>query len=372
MAFTLTELRDAAQQKAEPQAWSSSTVALADERRNIEEFVDSGGQAYGFTTLFGHLDAIKREREAISNLYQGHLVGRPQRLDPNIARGIVVVKLCQLSNGGTGISLPSYERLRDGYASGLENVRVDLRASYGSGDVVPGAWLVNSIFGKADYLHRGDFMALINGSYFPAGVLLGAWDQLESAASRGLRLIAEATAVSQKLQKAVDVQLPVSLRDLTPLHEAVNQARGQLETALLRAANRRSGNPMFQPDNGSVLPVSNSSFLDFQLTFALTAAREAALVIAAYSTSATRWVCRLAEEMADELQRPLFVQLPKVAKAYEDELISRSTGVGYSQNESQGVEDISDSSLRRVLDLVETAPVVDNISDLLEETLCKI
>lgn len=369
MAFTLSELRNAVQRTAEPQAWATRAAALADERQRIEQFVDCGGQAYGFTTLFGHLDAIKREREAILNLYQGHLVGHPKLLDPKIARGIVVVKLCQLSNGGTGISLSSYERLREGYASGLDDVRVDLRASYGSADVVPGAWLVNSIFGEASDLHRGDLMALINGAYVPAGVLLGSLNQLETVASRALSLTAEAREVSKKLQKSVDVQLPVSLRDLAPLYEAVNHAREQLETALLRAANRRSGNPMFQIDDGAVRPVSNSSFLDFQLTFALAAAQEAALVIAAYVTSATRWVCGLAEEAADELQRPLFVQLPKVAKAYEDQLLSRSAGTGYSQNESLGVEDISDSSLRRVLDLVENATVLDSVTDLLEEAL---
>ena len=369
MAFTLSELRNAVQQIEEPQAWSNRANLLADERHRIEQFIESGGQAYGFTTLFGHLDSIKREREAIASLYQGHLVGHPDRLDPVIARGIVAVKLCQLSNGGTGISLASYERLREAYASGLDDVRVDLSASYGSGDVVPGAWLVNSIFGGVENLQRGDLMALINGAYVPAGVLLGSLNQLETVASRALSLTAEARKVSKKLQKAVDVQLPVSLRDLAPLYEAVDHTREQLETTLLRAANRRSGNPMFQIDNDAVRPLSNSSFLDFQLTFALEAAQESALVIAAYVTSATRWVCGLAEETADELQRPLFVQLPKVAKAYEGKLLSRSGGTGYSQNESRGVEDISDSSLRRVLDLVENASVIDNISDLLEEAL---
>lgn len=369
MAFTLSELRKAVQQIEYPQTWSSRANALAAERHRIEQFVASGGQAYGFTTLFGHLDAIKREREAIANLYQGHLVGHPDRLDPVIARGIVAVKLCQLSNGGTGISLASYESLREACASGLDDVQVDLCASYGSGDVVPGTWLVSSIFGGVDDLQRGDLMALINGSYIPAGVLLGALDQLETVASRGLSLIADAQNVSKMLRKSSDVQLPVSLRDLTPLHEAVAYARDQIEAALLRAANRRSGNPMFQIERGVVQPLSNSSFLDFQMTFALSAAREASLVIAAYATSATRWVCGSAELMADELQRPLFVQLPKVAKAYEGKLLSKSKGVGYSQNESRGVEDISDSSLRRVLDLIESAPVLDSISDLLEEAL---
>ncbi|AIL96590.1 aromatic amino acid lyase [Corynebacterium ureicelerivorans] len=369
MAFTLSELRNAVQQIEEPQAWSNRVNPLADERYRIEQFIESGGQAYGFTTLFGHLDSIKREREAISSLYQGHLVGHPDRLDPVIARGIVAVKLCQLSNGGTGISLASYERLREAYAAGLDDVRVDLYASYGSGDVVPGAWLVNSIFGGVENLRRGDLMALINGAYLPAGVLLGALDQLETVVSRGLVLIADARDVSKKLQKSSDVQLPVSLRDLTPLHEVVDHARDQIEAALLRAANRRSGNPMFQIEGGVVQPWSNSSFLDFQLTFALSTAHEASLVIAAYATSATRWVCGSAELLADELQRPLFVQLPKVAKAYEDKLLARSAGASYSQNESRGVEDISDSSLRRVLDLVDSASVIDNINDLLEEAL---
>ena len=368
MAFTLSELRKAVREAVEPEAWADRLSMIADERQQIEQFVDTGGQAYGFTTLFGHLDAIQREREAIANLYRGHLVGNPEQLEPKIARGIIAVKLCQLSNGGTGISPASYERLRAGFSSDLEDIRVDLRASYGSGDVVPGAWLVDSLFRSFENLHRGDLMALINGSYMPTGVLLGAMDELESVAARALGLVTEARSVSVQLQKQVDVQLPVSLRDLTPLQHALQHAQGQLEAALLQAVNRQSGNPLFRFDDGAH-PVSNSSFLDFQLTSALSVAHEMLLVLAAYITSAIRWVSGLAETTADELDRPLFVQLPKVGKAYENQLVSNIPRAEYSQVESMGVEDVSDSALRRVLDLKDALPLLDKISDLLSQAL---
>lgn len=372
MGYTIDELRTAVAELTEPRTWGAAASLVANERKKVEAFVADGGQAYGFTTLFGHLDSIRREEEGRTNLYRGHLIGHPEAISPDEARGIVSVKLCQLSLGGSGISPESYARLRDAFVSDLQRVQVDLRASYGSGDVVPGTWLVRSIFPGPDSLKRGDLMALINGAYIPAGVLLGHYGSIEEALNRATCLVSRARDLSVTRRESDHVQLPVSLRDVQPLRDAIDSALKSMQTAITRSANRQSANPLFLFSDGKTHPVSNSSFLDFKFSLDVAAIHETVRIAGAYVVAATRWVSGLAEVIVDDLERPLYVQLPKVCKAYEDQFTSSTASAAYSQTESRGVEDISDSSLRRVLDLTQAVDILDRMSNLLSDELEKL
>lgn len=372
MEYTFNEILASVTHKVEPRAWEVASSSVAEERKRIEAFIEQGGQAYGFTTLFGHLDSIQREQEGRANLYRGHVVGHPSIVTPEIGRAIVAVKLCQLSQGGTGISLNSYMRLREVFSSNSPVIRIDLHASYGSGDVVPGAWLVDSTFAGPWDLERGDLMALINGAYIPAGILLGSYRSIEQALSRAQSLVRETRDLSIARRVSEEVQLPVSLRDLEPLNAALDKACDRIQTSITRAVNRKSGNPLFDIGKSGVRPVSNSSFLDFEFSIDVGAVHEVVRIVGAYIVASTRWASNSAESEADELYGPLVVQLPKVCKAYEEGLTSRSSSLQYSQVESRGVEDISDSSLRRVLDLNGAISTLDQMSDLLANALHRL
>lgn len=360
--FELSALHRAVSEREPLEHWRERIPAIADERAAVEAFIAGGGQAYGFTTLFGHLDSIQRERDGIANLYRGHLVGNPERVPPQIARGILAVKLCQLSNGGTGISPSTYAVLLDQFDRDLDDVRIDLAASYGSGDVVPGAWFTDAMFGGVDALSSGDFMALINGSYIAAGVLLGEYERVERAFSDGLDLVAQAADFAAARKGTV--QLPVSLRDIYPVQQAVAVGQDALHEAIEQAINRRSSNPLFD-ENGQ--PLSNSSFLDFPLALAAQTATEAARILSSYLTAATRWVCKVGEEEADQLAKPLYVQLPKVSKGYNDGISSRA--VVYSQGESLGVEDISDGGLIATRGFLGCLTTIEKQTELLRQAL---
>lgn len=347
--------------------WAGRLPVLEAQRAAVEAFIDGGGQAYGFTTLFGHLDSIHREREAIGNLFEGHLVGAPEHLDPAWARGMLAVKLCQLANGGSGISPGTYQRLLGRFTGDLRDVRIDLRASYGSGDVVPGAWFVEAMLGGAEDLPAGDLMALINGAYVPTGLLLGSLTRVRTVFNEALHVVGEAAEFAGAHDAGV--QLPVSLRDTSPLECAVAQGKKQLETALGAALNRQSSNPLFTFEGEAAAPRSNSSFLDFELSLAIGVAHEALRVSSAYLTGATRFVAGLGEEAAPELDKPFFVQLPKVSKAYADGL--GVPGVSYAQAESHGVEDIGDAGLIRARAFLGDLEPVAVQTDLLRDALHK-
>lgn len=365
--FELDDVVRAVDKRELLDGWSSRLPAIGEQRAAVEAFIDDGGQAYGFTTLFGHLDSIRREREGIANLYQGHLVGAPEQLEPAWARGVLAVKLCQLANGGSGISPGTYQRLLERFSAELSDVRIDLRASYGSGDVVPGAWFVEAMLGGAEGLPAGDLMALINGGYVPAGLLLGSLPLVRSVFGDALALVGEAAEFARAHDAGV--QLPVSLRDTSPLERAAGHGRAQLETALGGALNRRSANPLFEFEGGEAAPRSNSSFLDFELSLAIAATHEALRVVSAYLTGATRFVAKLGEETAPELEKPFFVQLPKVSEAYADGLTVPA--VAYGHAESLGVEDIGDGGLIRVRAFIADLQPVAVQADLLREALYK-
>lgn len=372
MEYIFDDLLVSVTQRIEPRAWEETALMVAHEREKVEAFVGDGGQAYGFTTLFGHLDSIQREREGRENLYSGHMVGHPGVIRSDDARGILTIKLCQISQGGTGISSESFARLREVFASDLRYIRMDLQASYGSGDVVPASWLVHSIFPGPDVLKQGDLMAMINGAFIPAGLLLSRFRPIEQALRRAQELIVQARDLTVDQSLSENVQLPVSLRDPEPLENAIGAALERVKTAVTRAANRKSGNPLFHFGARGTYPVSNSSFLDFQLSLDVGAIHETVRIAGAYVVAATRWVCGLAELIVDELEGPLFVQLPKVCKAYEDDLSSSPLSAKFSQVESKGVEDISDSSLRRVLELENAVATLELMSDLLANALGKL
>lgn len=214
--FQAADLTAAVVRKAPLDEWERALPRIESERRRVVEYIRKGGQAYGFTTLFGHLDSIGATQAESLSLFEAHLVGTPEPIGEFAARGIATIKLCQLSLGGSGISTETYQHLLFAFGQNLAHTEVNLRGSYGSGDVVPGAWFVRAIFGQSPEFQSGDLMALINGSYIPAGVILGHQSEIERIFHQSYRAVEESARLATKNQTHA-VQLPVSLRDVTQL-----------------------------------------------------------------------------------------------------------------------------------------------------------
>ena len=336
------------------------------ERDAVLSFLDSGGTAYGFSTFFGHLDNHTIQPEDSQVLLDAHLVGTPRPLSEKESRAITLIKLCQLMQGGSGISPETFDRVLEGLD---RTVSIDLDASYGSGDVVPGAWWVNSTLGSTPDFQRGDLIALINGSFVPVGLLLNALQPLETLFST---VVWSADVAEDFVQQRNDsgVQLPVSLRDISPLKRELSDGIAQLKSAIESSANRSSFNPsfVFNDDKSTVSVCSNSSFLNYDCLAAVRRAGMSLSVAAAYSLSIIRHVSSALEKESDINHGVEWVQVPKVATAYYDNLMESLTFSGSTaQWASEGTEDISDFLLADTRKLIHALGIAEKLVGLLTD-----
>lgn len=377
-SFTIESLR-AAVEGTPLSEWEDAVTTITQQRAAVGEFLRAGGHAYGFSTFLGHLDKFAVEEAQNLDIFHAHLVGSPQELNAREMTAITVMKLCQAAQGGSGLSPEAYQQLREFHAHPREG-RVDLQASYGSGDVVPAAWWTNSVFQLELTAHdarsvfrSGDVIALINGSFIPQGFILAHLAELEEAFATTTTLLQEAHAIIG----ASDVQLSVSLRDLGPLEHALSDALSRLTAALSASASRTSANPrfVFGADGPSgTRAESNASFLDFTFTSALEQYASAMVVASAYLRSATWWVSQHGELRDGEVGHGVyFVQPPKISKAYYDRLTAAlSSAPPVVQAESNEVEDIGDGALHRAHTIVSALPLLLTQQRLLATALTAV
>lgn len=336
------------------------------ERDTVLRFLDSGGTAYGFSTFFGHLDNHTIRPADSQVLLDAHLVGTPRPLSEKASRAITLIKVCQLMQGGSGISPETFDRVLEGLD---RTVSIDLDASYGSGDVVPGAWWVRSVLGPTPDFQRGDLIALINGSFVPVGLLLHGVQPLETLFST----VISSTAVARDfVQQRNDsgVQLPVSLRDISPLKRELADGMTQLKSAIESSANRSSFNPafVFNDDKSTVSVCSNSSFLNFECLAAVRRVGASLSIAAAYSLAIINHVSSALEKESDTNHGVDWVQVPKVAKAYYDNLMEALTFSGSTaQWTSGGTEDISDFLLADTRKLLHALGIAEKLVGLLTD-----
>lgn len=334
------------------------------ERDAILNYLDSGGTAYGFSTFFGHLDNHTVKPEDSQVLLDAHLVGTPRPLSEKASRAITLVKLCQLMQGGSGISPETFDRVVEGLD---RTVSIDLDASYGSGDVVPGAWWVQSVLGPTPDFQRGDLIALINGSFVPVGLLLHAVQPLESLFSTVVWSADAARDFAQR-RNTSGVQLPVSIRDTRPLKKELADGLTQLKSAIESSANRQSSNPSFvlNDDKGTVSVCSNSSFLNYECLAAVRRVGMSLSVAAGYSLAIINHVSGTLEKESDVNHGVEWVQVPKVAKAYYDNLMDTLTFSGSkAQWTSGGAEDVSDFLLADTRKLIHGLEIAEKLVGLL-------
>lgn len=346
--------------------WEESLTEIATERSLVESWLDNGGYAYGFSTFLGHLDNHPINEKDSRAILDAHLIGSEESYPFQLIRALTIVKLCQWSQGGSGVSPQTYQQVLSSFGQ-ESDADIPLSASYGSGDVVPGSWWASTVMGDMT-LHKGDVIALINGNFVSAGTLLYHWSKIIDTISDAQLRCMEVMAL---LNASVDhVQAAVSTRDPGHLTSVVKTSINRLQSALLDTVNSQSANPMFIPGTyGGVVCESNSSFLNFPLSYAVAEMTETVKLLSAYTKSVTSQLASSLEKDKPAVQAAVYVQYPKVSKAYFDQVNRTSNSVDYLQNESGGVEDISDGCLSRVLTLVDVSEVLDKQVALLDSLL---
>lgn len=326
------------------------------ERAAVDRLLDgeNGPRIYGFTTLLGHLDDQDSTVESQNKLLDAHLVGIPFELPPAWARLVLACKLAQLSAGGSGVHPSTFRRLTEIFGSGAEHdhpVSGAWTSSYGSGDVVPGAWFVDNLcrFHGLTLSRPGDLITLINGNFISTAVALLVQSEFVRVAQESMQLLNSVDDFLASSQAGHSVQLSVTMRDLQPLQASLEHAVEQLSAALGNRLRTHSCNPRFLVSESRTEYRSQSSFLDFTLTGALSVATQAAQQIAVYLKGSIRLRESLAA--ADEVAP---IQPTKVAQALIAGLANSDplAPAGFAIAESNGVEDVCDLSLTSALNLL--------------------
>ena len=368
-----------------PDAWAAGAARVESERQSIDRLLTSNPvpQIYGFTTLLGHLDDHRASADDQWTLLDAHLVGTPMPQTPAFGQLLAACKIEQASHGGSGMSPAAFDALRDRAVDTQSDISGAWTASYGAGDVVPGAWLARDLVARRarKQFAAGDVIALINGHHISTAIALlaaarathelaavsaetailtAASDPSDSDdasdhsddASRALITLARAAAGERAGASDPTAQAPISLRDARPLLEAALAPLRQTVAGIEARLSKPSANPLF---TGQPLRAhSQSGFLDLTLTHALTALQQS------LHLAAGLWqrfiVLATASAPSDDPARAL-VQPAKVSQAVVERMASMAVLPSrFTGTDSEGVEDVRDLSLHtalRVLELVD-------------------
>lgn len=341
--------------------WIDRAPLIGVERDAVDANLDANGAVpvYGFTTLLGDLDDSKSVPSDQSLLFEGHLIGERFAVPEDLVHVITACKLEQLSHGGSGISLGGFQDLLTFPFVGGDAVGAWL-ASYGSGDVVPAAWWYRSAINPPHgAIPRGNLIASINGNFVSTAyslmATLEAMDVIcdvlslySRVAVRGKSSSPIVNSIAARFSKVPDSasQLPVSMRDCVPVVSFIVDSIEAVFKSIDHRLRSISANPVFRWDDKVMRPVSQSSFLDFQLTSDLTGLLQAQHL----ALGLTQRIIALDANVAlldgtpSNLAR---LQPPKVANAIvgEAELLSGVLPNRFFGWDSSGVEDLRDLSL---------------------------
>lgn len=347
--------------------WQEAADRLASERNGVEALLESGVPVYGFTTYLGQLDryAAPRDSSLEAELLQAHLVGPLSVLPASSVRLVTACKLEQLSHGGSGIDPTTFDSLLAQFAQEPDTGALGCWSSYGAGDVVPAAWWLNSLSAKGAMTldHRGDVITLINGSFLSTALALEAALSFADFAGSLLALLG-AHAYSGRLDSgwepdalaawlnlrvppagSATPQLPLSVRDIEPIGRAFFNAIARLRDAIDARLSSPSANPLFVSKEGATVALSQNSYLDFDLTFALTNARQACMLgLGALQRLAHHLSMTL--QSASPIPQQFLIQPPKILSAMliEAQLTCAVPSV-FTGDDSEGIEDLHDLSL---------------------------
>lgn len=314
---------------------------------------------YGFNSLLGHMDHLTMTSGDEERLLKTHLVGPVHSMPLDWLRLLAMTKGAQASNGGSGISPEAFGAILEmqTYDPVQSTVYGNWFASYGSGDVVPGAWFVRAIeeITKEKPLHQpGDLISLISGSFVSVALAIVCLKIMENH-RRKLYEIFSLTHNYATRDENNASQKSVTVRDFSPILEALDTSIHSLEEEVLQELSKPSANPMFVFRNNQVHAESNSSFLGFGLRMAIVRALHTTSLSHAYLLGSARTIASTQTEGAD-----FAIQPTKILSAHGKsiESIVSSVGGDYSIVESDGVEDVGDLSLVGAVKLIRAQNII--------------
>lgn len=304
----------------------SAVDRMSKGRAVVEEALARGDEVYGLTTGVGERKSVRLDPADIDAynrlLILNHRVGSPPMAEHDVVRATMLRLLNGLAAGTVGVR-PALAQL---VIDALNHDRVpDVRSrgSIGQADLAPMADLAHGLLEEADVqLGAGEGLALIDNNAFSTGMAaLAIWDggrlfdsldvagALSLEAFRGNLSILDASVAESRpfpgvvatigrLRGLLDgsdlltpgaarnLQDPLCFRTMPQVHGAARDTYGFVLTQLETELNASQGNPVVDPDRGTITGAGNfdafalSAVLDqlrIVLATGLTAAAERCL-----------------------------------------------------------------------------------------------
>lgn len=230
-------------------------LALSDEAKlNIEKSRDylnkkiaaSNAPVYGINTGFGALCNVKITSEKLTelqeNLVKSHACGTGEKVEKEIIRLMLLLKVQSLSYGNSGVALETVSRLIDFYNDDILPVVYEQGSLGASGDLAPLAHLALPLIGEGELYYEGK---IISGSEI---LKIKGWEPIKLQSKEGLALLNGTQFMSAhgvygllksyKLSLMADLISSVSMDafdcNMSPFDELVHIVRphrGQIKTA---------------------------------------------------------------------------------------------------------------------------------------------
>jgi histidine ammonia-lyase len=130
----------------------SALSRVAEARASLEHIMATGRAVYGVNTGFGELASVrisaKRLQSVQRNLVRSHACGVGEELSEEEARGILFLRLNELSRGYSGVRTSLIRHMARMLSSGLTPI-IPSRGSVGaSGDLAPQAHAALAVIGE--------------------------------------------------------------------------------------------------------------------------------------------------------------------------------------------------------------------------------
>lgn len=211
-----------------------------------EKIANQTEPVYGVTTGFGSLCKVSISKDELTqlqvNLIKSHACGVGPRVENDIVRIMLLLKIQSLSYGYSGCKLDTVERLIDFFNHDITPIVYRQGSLGASGDLVPLAHLCLPLVGEGEVEMQGE---VVSGAKMLEKM---GWKPIEMASKEGLALLngtqnMSAFAVwslleAQRLSEWADVIAAMSLDAfdgrIEPFTHAVHAVRphlGQIETA---------------------------------------------------------------------------------------------------------------------------------------------
>jgi len=159
--LTLEQLKDIIDNHAQLDLSQEAVEAIVKCRKYLDSKMDDIGRpVYGVTTGFGSLYNVTIPKEDLSqlqhNLVMSHACGAGERVNPQIVKLMLFLKVQNLSYGHSGAQLITVQRLIDMFNNDILPVVYQQGSLGASGDLAPLAHLSLPLIGLGEVLYKGE------------------------------------------------------------------------------------------------------------------------------------------------------------------------------------------------------------------------